>query len=208
MSSALDSNIWKRGIAKALQVTGIQEAPNQIATDEVKVTVDALQDGFSDYEIVTAEKEIVLAGGASPTFIFFDPTEPEGDPFNNSQYEIRLLGFRLRVKDIAAVVAGDNISVQLNWFDPANPTLNTCIFLLWERLQVAGINDYNFNFPSMTIEENGAYQLFNSFQWSGWIPHKAAIHGVVKKDTVFAGTEDFIMTATFARVPRNSKPPW
>jgi len=204
-TSALDSNTYKKGIAAALKIKGIMEAPNKVNIDQIQIIADAMQGGFSTYEHHQFTIPITFPITTIEDFIIFSPVDglfAKDNVQNNRLHEIRLIGARIQISGVTPVDQ-DKINVQLRLNDlKAGGTDIT--FIRWELEQKTGKLVYSWVFPAMTTDEEGQFQQYQAWNWMGHLPAGKEFGIRIVKDTAFDGSETGSISFFFVRVPRGS----
>jgi len=206
MAGWLDATKWKRGIVSALGIKDAVEVPNHVNADEVQLTTDALQGGFSSYE----KKSIALVGvpntSKSQTITVFSPdeffTNEKVDPRANRLWEVRLIALQLRIQGMSVGTQGDKFQWTMRWLDKSNGSIV-------RMLDLGQFNDgvqteFRMALPTQTSEENGIMHAYNTLGWKGWIPAGMTVYIDARNEVNFNGNEDFSVDGYFIRVPRNS----
>lgn len=216
MKSFIDSNLWKRGIARALQIRGAKDAPNEVNIDQVQFVVDALQEGFAVYEHLDhIETNVALNGSSTVSYVLLEPSTTSlalDDPRNNNGWESRLLGLDVRLDNIGAA-SGEIIWVALR-LQKSNNSATT--FVRLEQPQIGGISEYRFHLPNLTNVKDlsqGGFENFSIPQqgwgWTGWIPANARLTLEMGRLGGAFGADDVAsISMQWLRVPKGVKPPY
>jgi len=206
MAGWLDATQWKKGLVTALGIKDPKEVPNFANTDEVQITADALQGGFSSYE----KKSIALVGvpntSKSQTITVFDPSDFEAnekkDPRANRLWEVRLIALQLRIQGMSVGTLGDKFQWTIRMLDKSNGSIV-------RMLDLGQFNDgvqteFRMALPTQISEENGIMMAYNTLGWKGWIPAGMTVYIDARNEVNFNGNESFSVDGYFIRVPRHS----
>ena len=219
MKSWLDSNTWKQGIRKALQIKGDQDAPNHVNVDQIQFIIDSLQSGFSHYSLHAYNTTLALSGGvSSANTTLFEPFSnilALTDVRNNFDWETRLLGLECRFENIGAS-SGDEIWIELSLqFQDPIIGLTTIRWMRMEQPQIGGVTAYRFMFPSLTNVKDkvqGTRDNFaipqNSWNSTGWLPARTRLFLTAGREGGNFGADDVVqINMLWARTPKGTMPP-
>lgn len=204
-TSHVDSNEYSKGIQRALKVRGTKQSPNDLNTDQIQMTVDAVQSGFSICERSFINMSDAFTGGApNKTFTFIDPNSPVANR-NNRLRELRFLFLEIIVGNVTPV-NNAVIRFDVNMVDPADSG-NTVRGIKMSMRQQTGRTLYALCLPGTTDEGTGSDQSYNTNHWHGWLPANTILEIEVAKSSNFTGAETFQIQSCCVEVPKGAHLP-
>jgi len=204
---ALDSNEWKPGIQKRLDIRSEKTAPNLIDTTSVKYIVDALQGGFSNIETINQGFNPTVLAAATNEFVMLspEPLQAPNENANNQEFEIRLIGIECDLTGFTSI-AGNPFNMDFSLHTPENNSLTR--FLRYTFSQNAGQTEYRVSLPGMfdDYDSGGDRQ---GLTWNGYIPARTTltVQLALEGGQTFAGTETWDLDYIYIRVPKGTRLP-
>ena len=205
--SHIDSTDYGKGLARALKIKGVRQVPDKLNVDQIQITADSMQGGFSIYEKKHFDVSEAITPTGSMALTLFDPritTFPLASAQNNQLEEIRLISMRIRIAGVTAI-AGNTIDVQLRYIDLPTGLVLPCVSMA--QAQIAGKGQYTWYLPYMVEIPGGSYQFYQGWNWNGWIPAAESFGVQITKQTAFAGTETLTVVSSFITVPKGCQLP-
>jgi len=199
--SSIDSNFYQRALERALRITGIKNAPNEIDTEKISVITDALQGGFSIYEKVNFRITGQLEQDSSTTVLIFDPVNFDLENLHNNRlFEHRMLWAEFSMDNLTDPPYNLNdlfeLEVEMSELGVGPAIEGTVVqgIQLIKRYNgpIVGEGPYAWHFPSYDIVGVGGDDHVDLGQWLGWVTA-----GTTLKCKFQSLTRDFPSGVTF-----------
>jgi hypothetical protein len=209
-TSHIDSNEYSKGLQKALQVRGDKQAPNEMNVDQVMVTADAVQGGFS-----IASREGFSESGALPSaasdaaFLLISPIT-SGAGFardhirNNAEWDTRILFFQFTASGFGTSANNFELTHTFTHIKDGNIVQVEAIQQIIDEKP-----DMNWCFPMFSREETGSHQQFIGSSWNGRLPPGIDWTVTLNRQggTNFGASKNYEINVIWERVPRGARLP-